>query len=508
MAPNTHFEIDETSFRRWRSIVGAELGTVISFTRPTLRSLVGLALCERLEKPSSYDELKRVIQSRVARNEKEKDNWNSSVSKESLRVAVASIAATLRSSGHPLQLVSKKAGREVTLTLQRISLGGGQEALAPITSPFKFFKGGDLNSIIDPKTICHSLLRDGGGLPFANAYSSYRAAAKWLSFSSGYASKKRTYEGESFDAYGLVDKLKLKTCRKLAVVGLACGEGLGEVELLERVLAVAVRFGIQVEYLAVDTSEFMLLSHSRLIEERFSKKITSQILVPVYVVGDLYKLDRHLLEARNQMSESFLKDCPVLCLFYGNCLGNYEYHEWDYFRSLMEAFPKSHPLATLVGVSLLRKNEKGAPISEKYTLDQFFLETPRHLMYELKLLTSRDSAGKVIPLSKGEEFILNTEETQKHIPISMYETNLGIKGAAYRFYYKLKNNIETWDGEQRMMKGSNIHLYTTIKYDLPSLVSALTNRGWKIESPPGRYEVQEIISGDEVFHYGIFLAMR
>lgn len=499
-------EFDEKAYADWRDQVGRELALVMNLSRPTLKALVGLALCES-PSPVSYEELETIIKKKgVLRT-----SGGDSLSRESMRVAVAAIAEALREASHPMQLVSNKTGREVRLGLVRSHTADDARPSAPIqwdSYGRPMVRDPKVSLLTEPKTICRSLLRDGGGLPFASAYSSYRAAAHWLNFASGYSARKRSYEGNAFNGFAVHEKLGLGATKKLGLVALAVGEGLGEVELLENILRPQTGTPVAVDYLAIDSSELLLLSHARLLEERFGKELAEGTLRVSYVLGDLYHLKAHVDEIRGRFCSGFLEEMPILCTYFGNCLGNYEYHEWDYFKALLESFPKSQPLATLVGVSLLRRTPKGEPIPERYTLSPFWLETPRHLLYELNLLTSKDEAGAVIPLSQNQEFLIPDQAKLSHIPFCIYETCLGIRGVVYRFYYGLKNAIETWDGEQSMPKGAQIHLYSIIKYDLDSLASVLRTRGWQVDAPPDTYEIQQIVSGDEIFQYAVFFAMR
>jgi hypothetical protein len=364
--------------------------------------------------------------------------------------------------------------------------------------------------IQDPRAIARELVRDGGGLPFACLYSTYRAAAWWLSFSTKTAAEKKVYEADALDAYGIPDRLAAAATEgRICIVALAPGEGLGESEMLRRLLKRKDKLNI--DYLAVDTSDILLMSHSKLIQERFPDELRSGRLRYCPVMGDLYRLKALLPQARLKMGEGFLKPSPTLCTFLGNCIGNYENHEWDFFKSVTEAFGNARPLAFLVGASVLRRKgakEDGPPVEEKYTLDPFLLETPRHLLHDLDLLISTDAKGEPIPLEKNREFLYDAEapEFKRIIPAQDYSSPQGIRGQVYRFYYTLKHRLTTWDGKQVIPAGERILLYSIIKFELESLARFLEARGFDVKSPPADYPCQVIVEGEEAFKYGVLAA--
>jgi hypothetical protein len=509
-----HNDFDMDAYHRWRDEVGTEVAYEINLSRPSLKVLVCLALLERKGIPTSYDEILETIQNRgIYKQSSATQTLEQLFPKEGMRVAVSNLTHVLRSKGHSLELVSQRVGREARMVLRARQSDDSTQNLSSVREESRQGRGDFLRlkePLIEPLSIARSLLRDGGGLPFASAYSTYRAAAKWLSFSNSYSHQKRHYEANAFEAYNL-DEIVLKGTSKINVVSLAPGEGLGETELLAKVLKKhSAENGLKVKYLAVDTSEILLRSHSILVNERFSNEIASGILEPQFVVGDLYELKRVLSAIRSRNQNNFMESGPVLCTFFGNCLGNNEYHEWQYFKSLLEAFPRNRPIASLVGVSLVRTNAKGRPIQEKYSLDPFWLETPRHLLYELELLKSLSPDQKSIPLNENSEFIPSEDPSgvASYIPFAQYETNIGVKGVVYRFYYKLKNDLATSDGQERMCRGQQIHLYSIIKYDLSSLIRSIQERGFSVKSPPENYEVQRITSGEEEFRYGVFAAVK
>ncbi len=493
--------IDRKSYEKWRNALPTDRLSGVHLERPSLRSLVALALLERAGESLSYAELTQTIAQKcpfeqgVSPRAVEKF-----LDREGLRVALSTLSQALSRNQSELAVQSTKIGREA-----RFSLEKNEKTLGPQVSGVDIFHL--QTKLTDPREIARALLRDGGGLPFASAYAPYRSAAKWLTYASGYSSKKDQYEADSFAAFKLDEVFFRPTVSTVCLVGLATGEGLGEIDLIAHLLVQAKPGRQVVHYLGIDSSEFLLAAHAQLVRQRFAEAIAQGRLKVRFAVGDAYDL-AGIVEAVNPNGDGFLSQGPIACTFFGNCLGNNEYHEWDLFRSVLEAFPKSRTCAILTGVSLLRRTAAGKPIQEKYTLDPFWLETPRHLLHELKLLQSLDSKGTVIAPEHNKEFQPSADELKQYIPFGHYETAAGIRGVVYRFHYTLKQDLITSDSQERMSKGQAIHVYSIIKYDLPSLLQAVARRNLVVKDPSSEYKTLIIKSGKEEFHYAVFAALR
>ncbi len=499
--------IDAAAYEKWLGERAPDFSENLKLANATVRSVVFLALLDLKGNPATYTEINEIIKKRKAvRSPQRSRQGGGCLPVPTLRVALSELSKTLPRTETRFRLKTLKVGREAKMEL--VDQDGTAE---PAASQGARLVGiaEESASISDPRAIAKELVRDGGGLPFACLYSTYRAAAWWLSFSTKTAAEKKMYEAEALDAYGVADRLvNASTDGRIAVVALAPGEGLGESEMLRRLLK---RKDVKVDYLAVDTSDILLMSHSKLIQERFPDELRNGKLRYCPIIGDLYRLKTLLPQARMKMGEGFLKPAPTLCTFLGNCIGNYENHEWDFFVSVREAFQTGKPLAFLVGASILRRQgpkEDGAPIAEKYTLDPFLLETPRHLLHDLELLVSKDENGNVIPLEKNREFLYEAEspEFKNIIPALDYRSPQGIRGQVYRFYYTLKNQLTTASGEQVIPAGERILLYSIIKFELESLARFLEARGFEVKSPPTDYPNQVITEGDEAFKYGVLAA--
>jgi hypothetical protein len=500
--------IDAAAYQKWLGERAVDFDDNLKLGNATVRSVVFLALLDLRGRPATYSDINEIIKKRKAvRTPQKARQGGGALPVPTLRVALSDLSKTLPRSETPFRLKTLKVGRESKMEL--VDSDGSAEPMAST--------GGRLVGVTeesagiqDPRAIARELVRDGGGLPFACLYSTYRAAAWWLSFSTKTAAEKKVYEAEALEAYGIPDKLAAAaTDGRICVVALAPGEGLGESEMLRRLLK--RKDNLKIDYLAVDTSDILLMSHSKLIGERFSDEMRSGRLRYCPVIGDLYRLGALLPQARLKMGDGFLKPAPTLCTFLGNCIGNYENHEWDFFISVKEAFSQAKVLSFLVGASVLRRTgakEDGPPQPESYTLDPFTLETPRHLLHDLELLISTDAKGNPIPLDKNREFLYDpeAEEFKKVIPAQDYSTPQGIRGQVYRFYYTLKNRLTTWDQTQVIPAGERILLYSIIKFELASLARFLEARGFEVKTPPRDYPYQVIVEGEEAFKYGVFAA--
>lgn len=492
------WQLVESAYQKWARGRDLWLGSGLSLDKPTVKNAIALTLLESQGRYLGYEEVNRILCDKgIVRNQEELES-SSGIPVATLRVAISDLSKHLEKKKHFYQLRSERTGKTVQFALvdRNRSVERGHDLFRNTDEP-----------LIEPRDITRRLVRDGGGLPFASLYSCSRAAAHWLCFSGGTGTSKRKYEAEAFDAYQLDKELGIRGYNgDIGFVSLGPGEGLGEVELLERLLrATDLPRPRRIHYAAIDTSDFLLTAHSHMIRERFSQEIAEGRLTYAPLVGNLYQLERCLSEIRCKLGNTFLNQMPILCTYFGNCLGNFENHEWDFFRSVTDAF-SDNPLSILVGVSLLRrKGERpnGQPIEENYTLDSFLLETPRHLMYDLKLLYSEDKKGKPIKLNANLEF---QGAGKQPIPSHPYDTADGIRGSVYRFYYELMHDLVTWDGKQRLPSGSKLLLYSIVKYDLTSLQTFLETRGFRVSAPPDAYHIHRIVDGDEEFRYAVFAA--
>ncbi|HEX8174369.1 MAG TPA: hypothetical protein VF543_04535, partial [Pyrinomonadaceae bacterium] len=309
----------------------------------------------------------------------------------------------------------------------------------------------------------------------------------------------------------------------IGVVGLATGEGLGEIELLRRILA----DGYMVHYLAVDLSPVLLVAHIETIREVFDQELKEGRLLCAGVLSDVFsELDKAIAQARAKFvldgillrEEEFMpQSCSVIATYLGNCLGNDAPDRENYiFSSISKAFPNNKPLAILLGVSVVRK-VNGQYEPDKYTrsFDEFLLQTPHHLLNNIEILRSIKSPWAqnswnefTIPDEEPDEFLdekraCKLRRTPDVVP-KPYCASHGIEGHIYRFYYRLDFDLEMPRKKLRIPEGTEISLYTIIKYNMRSLIEGIKKRRFKVLYDENYHQRLEI--NDVVREYAVFVA--
>jgi hypothetical protein len=481
--------VDLSQYKAWLRNQPHQVINELRLQEPTARSLVLLSLLDSIGTELTYQEINNHLSlKKVVRP---------SLPLTSLRVAASDIALGMDIVNSNFTLQIRKVGKEARLSLIARENLVAADSLIPVRA----------NPVNEVKQIATDLVRDGGGLPFSALYGSYRAAASWIVFSTITSVAKKEYEGGHIHSR-LSKAVFQEACesQRLTVIGSACGEGLGEIELLEKLL-IELPPTVQVDYVAIDSSDLLLLCHTKLVQNRYSDEIRNHRIRFTPILGNVFYLPQLLKNIREQTNTDIAASGPVVCTYFGNCLGNYEYFEWEFFKNTAEAIERNRSLTFLIGVSVQRVNKANLPIQENYTLDSFLLETPRHLLYDLGLLESLDEKGEQISDSKNKEFLQDKSSTKK-IPMASYVHPFGITGTVYRFYYQLKNTLRTRDGHHTLRKGNYLLLYSIIKYDLGSLVRFLESREYKVNAPSKNEDYLVIEEGEEVFKYAIIAATR
>ncbi len=497
-----NWTVNEERFRRWLGPRHNLLSPVVDLKKPSVKTLAALALLDGNSRQMTYGEISEAIYERkIVQPIRHSDEEGISIL--TLRVALSELGRTLADKKHRFQLRVIRENRTARFQLLQPYQTEVFSNLAPASSPTHH-----RDPINDPRTIAKTLVQNGGGIPIASLYATYRAAAAWLSFSTKTAVEKKSYESGSMNTLGVTTRIGGD---RVSLVGLAVGEGLGEIEILKDLLRNKARkHPLRVDYLAIDSSDILLMSHAKLVTEHFSKEINDGSLVFVPVVGDLYELSQHKARESGLRGNGFLSSKYAITTFFGNCLGNDEQKEWEFFKKVFEAFQDGEQVEVLVGVSLIRyraDKHRRIPIDEKYTLDPFLLETPRHLTYDLEFLTSLNKTGKAIPLHQNTEFLL-PEGHQEFLPSADYATPMGVRGKVYRFFYKLKNDLTTWDRDAILKAGQPILLYSIVKYEVETLLEFLRARGYSVSAPQSESGILSIAEGEEEFRYMVFSVLR
>jgi len=498
------WNVSKERYQQWLGTRGALLSPAIDLSNASAKSLGALALLDNPHTYLSYEDIQSEIIRRRVISPTSGSGDLGAIPILTLRVAMSELGRLLRRTQHRYQLRIAKFGRISRFQfVQPYQI----ELLANLAPSPQMKPASYRDPINDPRTIAKTLVQNGGGLPFSSFYAIFRAAATWVYFSTTTSMLKRNYEGDSIHRLGTFDRLGGK---RVSLIGLAVGEGFGEAEILDSLLnAKDPKARVSVDYLAVDSSDVLLLGHTKLITERFSEHIERGTLKFVPVLGDMYHLAQHLTRERALQGVEFLSSKNVACSYFGNCLGNDENREWDFFRTIFAAFPSSQQVELLVGVSLLRYAKRNQVAEEKYSLHPFLLETPRHLMHDLGLLKSTTNTGRVLSSKDNREFTFAALEKQpsKLMASQSYLPATGIRGRVYRFKYQLRNRLVDYSRTGAIERGGYLTLFSIVKYDLKSLTDFLIARGL-IVNQGGINDILTIGEGDEVFRYSIFSVIR
>jgi hypothetical protein len=505
----SRWTINEDRFKAWIDTRQSEFEPALEPV-PTLKALVFLALLDQ-KIPCTYEELGRVF---------ERQNVvNGTIPVASLRVALSELGNVLNRTGHKLEVRAFKDGqREVKFEL------------VP-----RNYKQNDLNKIIlvneatERSTGIAEYLMENQSLPFYALYYLPRSACWWVSFSSEEAEVRKHYEADAWERLKLDELVTRSAPSVIGVVGLATGEGLGEIELLRNIL----REGYTVHYMAVDLSPVLLVAHIETIREVFDQELREGRLLCAGVLIDvLVELDKAIMQARSKFvsngvllrEDDFIPaGCPVVASFLGNCLGNdAPDRENTIFTSLSKAFPNNLPLAILVGVSLVREVD-GEPEPDTYTrsFDEFLLQTPHHILKNIGVLRSKKppEPEPADPcLASYGEFVLPDETSDElleqnrmcrlrrtpEVEPKPYCASHNIEGHIYRFYYRLDFDLEMPKKKLRLPAGTEIALYSIIKYKIKTLIEGIKKRRFEVlydENYHQRLEMNGVVR-----EYAVFVA--
>lgn len=497
--------INEQGFRVWLAGKETELHPGLDPV-PTLKALVFLALLDQ-SAPISYEEIGRIFE--------ERDVVEGEIPVASLRVAMSELGNVLNRAKHPRQVQSFKDGqRESKFQLVARVRNGAERSsdkIVLINEPQSEKSGAIADEIFEHQR-----------LPFHALYYLPRSACWWITFSSDEAETRKGYEADAWDTLKLGEMVAQSTSSVVGVLGLAIGEGLGEIELLRRILT----DGYTVHYLAVDLSPVLLVAHIETIREAFRHELSEGRLICAGILVDVFlELEGALAKARAEFKSRgvFMREeefipagSAVIATFLGNCLGNDETIREDLiFKAIANVFPENRPLGVLVGVSVMQDE----PDEYSRNWDNFLLQTPHHLLQNLGVLRSRrppvseDETGFVPP----EEFVLPPENAEgefaeaanesrlrrcPRVEVEDYSAPHGIKGQVYRFNYYLDFDLELTRYKKQLPAGSEIVLYSIIKYKMDTLVEGIRKRHFKVnyEGP------KQIRTENGVREYAVFLA--
>lgn len=489
------FEINESKASEWISKWKDSFGPIAE--DPTsVKTLIYLTLLERSDEPTSYqdiaDELKRrgVIEGEV-------EDF------VPLRNGMNQILNALKTHGL-YEVENRKNGRASSFRLKSRDRsaaknnGAGEGRVGKIV---KTLDDPELTAATEFEYVAEKLMID-RVMPFYGIYLPMTAASRWVLYSEGEATKERSnYEGDQC-LYLLDEWLSKFRGEEISVIGLGVGEGLGEIEILERLLG---RKGDGVEgynfsrihYCAIDTNVHLLMDHVERLKHKFKAEIESNKLLCGVACGDFLKdFSKIVQRLRAEFAtaghldhgQSFLPESGTLVSILGNVVGNAETaKEWSYFEPVMAEL-KGYDLAFLVGVSVPQP-EQDEP--EPYeALEDLLLSAPRYLTHELAMLETgqgeEDAKRKeepefVLPKSKAEKsrrWPGGTRRPYEGAGIKIIE-GAQVRGEIYEFYYitQWKLSMKLGDKELTIPKGSPLLLHNIIKFDKDTLVKFLQSKG-------------------------------
>lgn len=471
-----------------------------------IKTLVYLALLERQNEWSSYEDIAKELKAREV-IEKDIDDRTLALA---LRNGMHQIGQALKQD-KIYELEKDKEGRQALYKIIKRNQFGMQlntssdEEIVLILNP-SLPTGIDYTSM---EYIAERLIKD-HRMPFYGIYLPMRAASRWVLYSEKEA-EKREYEGKQFKML-LGEWLAQYRGQEISLFGLGVGEGIGEIEFINELLSEKYGFK-RIHYCAIDTNIHLLLDHIERLRDRFKGEIRNKRLVCGAIRGNFLTDFSHLVQTlrdefrkKRQFSDletGFLpagaegQSSGTIVSILGNLLGNLERRasEWSYFQPILESL-KGHDLVFLVGVSV----QQAEPETYERDLDDLLLATPKYLTYELGILKSHPPAHE-----KLREFILpedDEKEKMERCPPVEAATYVGeglirethIKGHIYEFHYKTKWELTMELKEETLSipGGTALLLYNIIKFDLATLIAFLKSRGLELLAEPGEpYKVGE-----------------
>lgn len=476
---------------RWRS----EMAPMFTFGgRPTVKSLLFLALLEHQGQECRYGTLLNTIREKVRLEQTE----SLRVTSESLRVAVRDLIRTLDGSATPFRL-TRRANGVFQLDKQR-SRGFRHGRGAPPPAPLMDF------TLDHPLGQQRRLVDDLMSKRVVPPYSLFylpRSAALWSVAFAEQGAKRGREEARAWEDFGLKDRLVPSSPDVISVVGMAIGEGYGELNLLRRILS--SDDGTVVHYLAVDISPGLLLNHMQHLYLEFSGEIQGGRLVCAGVLADMFDLAPSgeklatkwdpIWRAREMVSADFLPwRSPKIVTYFGNAMGNEDQDSEGRFFELLrtqlgddyrqrrdDGGGKPGSLHCIVGVAMTRpagerEGEVGQGTKEKYgaVYRDFFLVGPRRLV-ECGLLRY-DHGKDRKPFPARDEV-----EDKVACTSSGYNASFGLGGWRHVFSCRLECRIWSKTDERiTLEKDRQIQLGAIVEYHMEKMGDFVKEMGCEV----------------------------
>jgi hypothetical protein len=489
------FEINEAKVSDWMTKWKSSFGPIAE--DPTsLKTLIYLTLLERGNELTSYQD----IAEELKRREVVKGEMDDFVP---LRNGMNQIVNALKT--HSLyEIENRKNGRASSYRLKsrtHSTASNNGTGGAKTGKIVKMLDDPELTATTDFEYVVKKLAID-RVMPFYGIYLPMTAASRWVLYSEAEVKGRGKYEAD--ECLRLLDDwLSGYSGEEISIIGLGVGEGIGEIEIIERLLDKKPKqegertFNFsRIHYCAIDTNVHLLMDHVERLKHKFRDEIESGRLLCGVACGNfLEDFTRIVKRLREEFvavgpldsGQEFLPDTGTLVSILGNVVGNAERaKEWSYFEPVRNTL-SGYDLAFLLGVSVRQPASK----QENYEgLNELLLATPRYLTHELLMLETGQGETDA-EKQEAPEFDLpaDKEERDKRWPGARRAEYQGagtelIKGAQvtgeiYEFYY-----ITRWDlsvksdgKEETIRQGSPLLLHNIIKFDKDTLVKFLESKG-------------------------------
>lgn len=476
---------NELEFRAWVDGREATFAGGPSSQRPTVRGILYLALLDRVGEWTTYSDIHHIIESRrVVRSVQA--GTTAPLPDSTLRVALQELADGLARAKHKYHVEFRPVAERRERKVAEFRLcASSQIADSASTLTHLTIDKASSGEVIDH--VCEEILD--GVLPPRSLYYFPRAAATWIANCSAEGDEKQQYEGESWSSLSSREAFlsSARAASKLSIIGLGVGEGLGEISLLDRVLHDhEIDAAVTIDYLAIDFSPVLLLSHYQRLHERFSADIRAGRLRVLALNEEIENPPAVLESARKLAGGSFAdRTAPVLVTAFGNVLGNGGIGREEYILGRWKAALSGFIQQRVFLVGIAKAPDLGQPLSSTpfdYSwFYPFLLSTPYHLIHKVGALTTdvdefRQSADLV-----GGEFDASCARSRVEVRVQPVTTPLGLSALTYQFFYTLAHQLEFPRQLRKLAAGERILLYTINKYDINSFVQRATRLGFRAQ---------------------------
>jgi hypothetical protein len=478
----------------------------------SIKTLVYLALLERQNEMSSYQD--------IAEELKRRGVIDGDMGEVSLRNAMFQIVKALKQDG-PYEIEKSKKGKQALYKINKQNQASSSGIFTVDSNDREVVSIISRDPSASAEYIAERMIRD-RRMPIYGIYLPMRAASRWVLYNEREAEDRRKYEGEQFETL-LSEWLVKYRDQEISLIGLGVGEGIGEIELIGKLLGENYGF-TRVHYCAIDINIHLLLDHVERLKDKFKNEIKENKLVCGAIRGNFQKDFSALIQTLrrefenkgrfNDLTSGFLpRNSGTVISILGNLIGNLEHRasEWTYFQPILEGL-RGQDLAFLLGVAVQQKTKKGNVVQELYKrdVDDLLLATPKYLTHDLGILKSHQPENN----TKAGEFLLPEDEAEKEkrcpsVKAAPYQGDglvrgAHIQGSIYEFFYTTQWDLTMDLGEEILIvpAGSDLLLYNIIKFDLETLITFLESKG--LVAPTYSIKEHPVGKGSERHVYAAF----